>query len=680
MTSGREISSRSRAAGSGCPHQRGSDEDGVRARQLRLGAVGARMDRALRDHDAVPGCPADEIELRAAVDGERGQIAGVDPDRVGSESRRTLELSRVVRLDERVEPDRPCVGHERGGPPVVEVAQDQKRCVGARVLQVVELRLGREEPLGQERQPGGGARSTKVVDGAREALVDEDRDGCRAGLLELRRQPGRIRVGPEVARRGRSPLDLGDCRQPAPRERVAKPSHQAEPPETMGEPAGAVSAPTRYGRGVVPPPSPMTIPAKWCPVCADSVPIASGLTGHARTPSAREKATSRSRRSAAAPESTALRASSSPSRRSSACPAAAIAPAALSRIASRGPPPAPAKTSRIGLGVLRRRAAAEIFGPAPLDSQLLRVDRPFAHPPACDLAHLVRAARRQLVDPAGAVDDERALRSELQQHLGDRPDEPGCIDADDLRAGAGRVRQRTEHVEDRSRRELASHGRSVTHRRVMGRCEQEAEAELVDRPCDPLRRQLELEAERLEHVRRSGRRRDCPVAVLRDARARGRRNQRRRRRDVESPSPVSTGSGGVHEVLPLRVDGENVGAHRVRTAGDLVCGLALRPQRHDEACDLRVRRLAAHDRPHRLARFVAGEVVPVEHAVEACLDHRSRKFSSRSRPTGSVSTDSGWNWTPSTGSSRWRTPITSPSSLVADTVRQSGTRVAASEW
>src|SRR5207302_2001731 len=45
-----------------------------------------------------------------------------------------------------------------------------------------------------------------------------------------------------------------------------------------------------------------------------------------------------------------------------------------------------------------------------------------------------------------------------------------------------------------------------------------------------------------------------------------------------------------------------------------------------------------------------------------------------------VSTDSGWNWTPSTGSSRWRTAITSPSSQVAEISSSSGTRAAASEW
>ena len=59
-----------------------------------------------------------------------------------------------------------------------------------------------------------------------------------------------------------------------------------------------------------------------------------------------------------------------------------------------------------------------------------------------------------------------------------------------------------------------------------------------------------------------------------------------------------------------------------------------------------------------------------------------RKFASRCGPSG-VRTDSGWNWTPSIGSDRWRRPMTTPSSgLVAVTYSSAG-RVAASthsEW
>ena len=216
------------------------------------------------------------------------------------------------------------------------------------------------------------------------------------------------------------------------------------------------------------------------------------MVGHARTSSAREKATSRSSRSAAAPVSTASRASSSPSRRSSACPAAAIAPAALSRIASRRAPGAPASTSRI--------ASAFSAGEPPRSSSGSQRSIPsssgsivrLAHPSVHDLAHVVRAARRQLVDAAGAVDDERAARTELHEHLRDRAHELRRVDADDLRAGAGRVRQRPEHVEDGPRRQLLPHRGRVTHGRMVRRREQEAEAELVDRARDPLRRLFEL--------------------------------------------------------------------------------------------------------------------------------------------------------------------------------------------
>ena len=81
------------------------------------------------------------------------------------------------------------------------------------------------------------------------------------------------------------------------------------------------------------------------------------------------------------------------------------------------------------------------------------------------------------------------------------------------------------------------------------------------------------------------------------------------------------------------------------------------------------------------ARLVARQVLAVEQPRERVLDHRppSRKFLAMSRPSG-VSTDSGWNCTPSIGSSRWRTAITSPSAAVAETSKTSGTDVAASEW
>src|SRR5205085_2017594 len=159
----------------------------------------------------------------------------------------------------------------------------------------------------------------------------------------------------------------------------------------------------------------------------------------------------------------------------------------------------------------------------------------------------------------------------------ERPHQPGRVDTENERPRAGGVRERAEHVEHRTRRELAPNRRRMLHRRVVRLREEEAEAELVDRALDPLRRELEPEAERLARVR---------------------------------------------------------------------------PR----------------------------EVVAVEQPRDNVLDHNfpSRKLRARAGPSG-VSTDSGWNWTPTAGSSRCRTAITSPSSANAVGSSASGSRVAASE-
>src|SRR5205814_8899213 len=112
---------------------------------------------------------------------------------------------------------------------------------------------------------------------------------------------------------------------------------------------------------------------------------------------------------------------------------------------------------------------------------------------------------------------------------------------------------------------------------------------------------------------------------------------------------------------------------------DLVRRLALRAQGDEKAADLRGRRRAGHDLAHHLARLVPRQVMAVEHLLQRLLDHLARKFRAISRPSG-VSTDSGWNWTPSIGRSTWRTAITSPSGAIADVSKQAGTCVAASEW
>ena len=141
---------------------------------------------------------------------------------------------------------------------------------------------------------------------------------------------------------------------------------------------------------------------------------------------------------------------------------------------------------------------------------------------------------------------------------------------------------------------------------------------------DPLRRLLEREAERLEDVGGSRHRADRPVPVLRDRSPRRRSDDRSRRRDVERPPAVAARPDDVDHVVARRPHLQHVSPHRLRAAGDLVRGLALRPQRDQEPADLRGRRFASHDLAHHLACLVAPEVVPVEQLLDRSLDHGAK--------------------------------------------------------
>ena len=169
---------------------------------------------------------------------------------------------------------------------------------------------------------------------------------------------------------------------------------------------------------------------------------------------------------------------------------------------------APVRTTKHGAqcGRIRLRvSAAQLGGVTTLDAKLHGIELVLVDSPVLHLADEVRTTGRQLVDAAGAVHDVRPCRIELDEGVGECPREPRRVDAEHERPRAGRVRERPEHVEDGTRRELAADGRGVPHRRMVRLREEEAEAELVDRLLDPLGRQRELESERLEHVGGAGR-------------------------------------------------------------------------------------------------------------------------------------------------------------------------------
>ena len=145
---------------------------------------------------------------------------------IGSASEPTarVELVGVVRLDERVEaelgraaPSAPRRGRRRG-----RAGAGARRRRPPRAARRARPPRGRT-PWRAAAAPSPARAAREIVDRAAEALVDEDRDRGRACPLERRGERGRIGVRPQVARRRRAALDLGDRGQPRRGERVPEP-------------------------------------------------------------------------------------------------------------------------------------------------------------------------------------------------------------------------------------------------------------------------------------------------------------------------------------------------------------------------------------------------------------------------------------------------------------------------
>ena len=89
--------------------------------------------------------------------------------------------------------------------------------------------------------------------------------------------------------------------------------------------------------------------------------------------------------------------------------------------------------------------------------------------------------------------------------------------------------------------------------------------------------------------------------------------------------------------------------------------LPLRAQRDQHARGLDLGGVAGHDLGQHRRGLLRGEVLARRQRVDRLREDGVRQGSSRSSclPSG-VSTDSGWNWTPCAGSSRWRIAISTP--------------------
>ena len=157
-------------------------------------------------------------------------------------------------------------------------------------------------------------------------------------------------------------------------------------------------------------------------------------------------------------------------------------------------------------------------------------------------------ADRDFIHAIRAVHHQHMAAAEPLQHARLDADQVRMEHAQHLVFRAGGIGQRPQHVEHRAHAEFAAHRRGVFHRAVEIGREHEADADLVYALADLFRGQVEVDAERFQHIRRAAGRRHRAPAVLGDPRTRRGGDQRAGGGDIEGVRGIAAGAAGIHQM------------------------------------------------------------------------------------------------------------------------------------
>src|SRR5437773_307092 len=155
------------------------------------------------------------------------------------------------------------------------------------------------------------------------------------------------------------------------------------------------------------------------------------------------------------------------------------------------------------LRVLAAVAAPEITDRRAGQAEVLGAHARAPHHPLVHLGDLALAGVGDLVEPVGAVDDERPDGAELREHAGQGLREARRRDLDQLGVRAGGIRQRPQEIEDGPDTDLTTGRHHVLHGRVQERGIHEPDADLVDAAPHLRGGELEADPEGLHDVGRS---------------------------------------------------------------------------------------------------------------------------------------------------------------------------------
>ena len=192
-----------------------ADEHGVETGVGERRRVGGSSHARLGDTDHGRRHRPADAPSPVVVNGERTQIALVDPHKRCSYGKGSGQFFLIVDFDERIEADARRRLMEPEELVVVKGGGDQQHAVRAHQPGVVHVDLPDGEVLADHRESRRSPRDLEVLDGATEVVdVGEHREARRATVSIRGGQDGGVEIRRKWSLRRRAPLDLGNHTQP----------------------------------------------------------------------------------------------------------------------------------------------------------------------------------------------------------------------------------------------------------------------------------------------------------------------------------------------------------------------------------------------------------------------------------------------------------------------------------
>jgi len=262
--------------------------------------------------------------------------------------------------------------------------------------------------------------------------------------------------------------------------------------------------------------------------------------------------------------------------------------------------------------------AAQRFQTGAPDSKIVGLPDGAEHGAAAYLEDQSGSSGRDLVEAVGSVNDERMFRFESGEGMGHQFRGFGRRGSNQLVAGAGRVGEWSQKVENGPHLQFEAGGLGMLHGRVQRGGEEESDTGVGDRRGDQIRLVTDVHAEGFQDIGAAALAGHGSVAMLGDAHPGAGRDERRDRGDIERRAAVSAGAAGVQQRVTVggNFHAARALAHGARKSGKLGRGHRLHAQGGKKGGDLRHRSLAVKNDQHGRARVLSGEMLVRSGAVK----------------------------------------------------------------